>query len=197
MYVILIYAYVTYEWVMSHINESCHISMSHVTCDVCNIDIRISLNPALLRAGAFFVPAYIHLCVCNGTFISYQRYVFGKRRRNLQYTTWIAFTKYLCHIWMSHVTHINESCMVGASFTRHIAHLSPTIRIWHIYHPRYVFGCEFYETYGTLILYPWCVFGKRNQRYMTCAWLIHMCDMTHSYVTWLIYMCDMTHSYVT
>jgi len=37
----------------------------------------------------------------------------------------------------------------------------------------------------------------------TCVtWLIHMCDMTHSYVwhdsfmcvTWLIHMCDMTHS---
>jgi len=36
------------------------------------------------------------------------------------------------------------------------------------------------------------------------TWLIHMCDMTHSYVwhdsficvTWLIHMCDMTHSYV-
>jgi len=35
-------------------------------------------------------------------------------------------------------------------------------------------------------------------------WLIHMCDMTHSYVwhdpficvTWLIHMCDMTHSHV-
>ena len=46
----------------------------------------------------------------------------------------------------------------------------------------------------------------------TCGtWLIHMCDMTHSYVdkphsqvghdsficgTWLIHLCDMTHSYV-
>jgi len=38
-----------------------------------------------------------------------------------------------------------------------------------------------------------------------CAtWLIHMCDMTHSYVwhdsficvAWLIHMCDMTHSFV-
>jgi len=37
------------------------------------------------------------------------------------------------------------------------------------------------------------------------TWLIHMCDMAHSYVwhgsficvTWLIHMCDMTHSYVT
>jgi len=36
------------------------------------------------------------------------------------------------------------------------------------------------------------------------AWLLHMCDMTHSYVwhdsflgvTWLIHMCDMTYSYV-
>ena len=40
---------------------------------------------------------------------------------------------------------------------------------------------------------------------LTCVtWLIHMCDMTHSYVwhdsfifvTWLIHICDMTHLYV-
>ena len=39
---------------------------------------------------------------------------------------------------------------------------------------------------------------------MCVTWLIHMCDMTHSYVwhdsficvTWLIHMCDMTHPYV-
>jgi len=39
---------------------------------------------------------------------------------------------------------------------------------------------------------------------MCVTWLIHTCDMTHSYVcetlicmTWLIHVCDLTHSYVT
>jgi len=40
--------------------------------------------------------------------------------------------------------------------------------------------------------------------FICVTWLVHMCDMTHSYVwhdaficvTWLIHMCDMTHSYV-
>ena len=40
--------------------------------------------------------------------------------------------------------------------------------------------------------------------YICAKWLIHTCDMTHSYVwhdsfirvTWLIHTCDMTHSYV-
>ena len=40
--------------------------------------------------------------------------------------------------------------------------------------------------------------------FICVTWLIHTCDMTHSYVwhdsficvTWLIHTCDMTHSYV-
>ena len=40
--------------------------------------------------------------------------------------------------------------------------------------------------------------------YIYETWLVHMCDMTHSYLrhdasicaTWRIHMCDMTHSYV-
>ena len=44
----------------------------------------------------------------------------------------------------------------------------------------------------------------RHDSFICVTWLIHMCDMTHSYVwhdsficvTWLIHMCDMTHSYV-
>jgi len=53
------------------------------------------------------------------------------------------------------------------------------------------------------------IFGGGSERQrdsLICeTWLIHMWDMTHSYVrhdsfvceTWLIHMCDMTHSYVT
>jgi len=40
--------------------------------------------------------------------------------------------------------------------------------------------------------------------FICVTWLIHMCDVTHSYVwrdsficvTWLIHICDVTHSYV-
>jgi len=43
-----------------------------------------------------------------------------------------------------------------------------------------------------------------NDSFICVTWLIHMCDMTHSYVChdsfmcvqWLIHMCAMTHSYV-
>jgi len=43
-----------------------------------------------------------------------------------------------------------------------------------------------------------------HDSFICVTWLIHMCDKTHSYVwhdsficvTWLIHMCDMTHSYV-
>jgi len=43
-----------------------------------------------------------------------------------------------------------------------------------------------------------------HDSFICVTWLIHMCDMTHSYVwhdsficvTWLIHMCDMNHSFV-
>ena len=43
-----------------------------------------------------------------------------------------------------------------------------------------------------------------HDSFICATWLIHMCDVTHSYVqrdsficaTWLIHMCDMAHSYV-
>ena len=43
-----------------------------------------------------------------------------------------------------------------------------------------------------------------HDSFICVTWLIHMCDITHAYVwhdsficvTWLIHMCDMTHSYV-
>jgi len=43
-----------------------------------------------------------------------------------------------------------------------------------------------------------------HDSFICVTWLVHVCDMTRSYVwhhsfirvTWLIHMCDMTHSYV-
>ena len=66
---------------------------------------------------------------------------------------------------------------------------------------------------GSFWCHDWVCFCRYSTcvKYSICVtWLIHMCDMTHSYVwhnsficvTWLIHvawpihMCDMTHSYV-
>jgi len=50
----------------------------------------------------------------------------------------------------------------------------------------------------------WCHYRCPLSSFLCVTWLIHMCDMTHSYVwhdsflcvTWRIHMCGMTHSYV-
>jgi len=61
------------------------------------------------------------------------------------------------------------------------------------------FTCE------TWLIHMWDMTHSyvRHDSFICATWLIHMCDMTHSYVrhdsficaTWLIYMSDTTHSY--
>jgi len=158
--------------------------------------------------------------------------------------------EYESHIWMSHVTHINESChtyewvmshiwrlihmcsficqtlvaSMNMSHVRHLSHIwiwvmSDTCRIYS--YMRQV--SDMTHSYVRLlrINYEYFLFPLSSPPlsawapllyiihyyilYCTCTtWLIHMCDMTHSYVwhdsficvTWLIHMYDMAHSYV-
>ena len=45
---------------------------------------------------------------------------------------------------------------------------------------------------------PWLIHIDHLVMNESCVtWLIHMCDMTHSYVWHDSFICDMTHSYVT
>jgi len=68
-------SHVTYGWVMSHMNESCHIWMSHVThkWDMSNMDASCHI----------WMSHVAHTKGCLSTFMK------GKS----------------CHIWMSHVAH--------------------------------------------------------------------------------------------
>ena len=91
----------------------------------------------------------------------------------------------MSHIWMSHVTHMSESCrtyewVMSHIWMSHVTHMNES--------------CHTYE---------W-VMSHIYDSFICVTWLIQMCAMTHSYVwhdsficvTWLIHMCDMTHSYV-
>jgi len=120
------------------------------------------------------------------------------------------------HIYMSHVTHVDESCWTYE--IRHFTHkqstrgLPPCVHtysyVWHV-------SCHMcdkthlYVWHDSFICVTWLVSSlrlhiyihMRDMFYFTCAtWLDHMCDITHSVlrdsficVTWLVHMCNVTH----
>ena len=109
----------------------------------------------------------------------------------------------MSHVWMSHVTRMNESCHTYEWVMAHV---------WMSHVTRMNESCH---TYEWVMSHVWLshVTGEQcdeqprrtslrgGSGFICVTWLIHMCDMTHSYVwhdsficvTWLIHMWDMTH----
>ena len=112
-----------------------------------------------------------------------------------------------------------HTCDLTHSFTMHVCDMTPSFFIrmcgmTHSYHA-YVLRCAEGVTQRRLVsaycihLLSQCLAFLRatcvwHDSFISVTWLIHMCDMPHSYawfdlfvcVTLLIRMCDMTHSYV-
>jgi len=109
----------------------------------------------------------------------------------------VAGESVVLHIWMSHVTDIDESCNKHEWKTSHV-------RMWHVTHHNYIGACG--AGVGS-------VGGGRcvshvthlNDLFICVTWLIDVCDKTPWYVwhdssicvTWLIHMWDWIHSCVT
>ena len=87
-------SHVTYEWVMSHMNESCHIWMSHVTYEWVMSHTNESCH------------MWMSHVICE----------------------WVtSHTNESCHIWMSRATHMHESCHIWMSCA---THMNESCHIW-------------------------------------------------------------------
>jgi len=99
----------------------------------------------------------------------------------------------MSHIWMSHVTHMNESCH---KYQWVMPHICVTLM-------SHVTGLMLYleqscHAYRWVMSHVWT-----SHPFIRATWLIDMCDMIHSHVchdssicvAWLIHMCDIAHSY--
>jgi len=84
----------------------------------------------------------------------------------------------MLHVWMSHVTHMNDSChtyewIMTNIWMRHVSNLN-----------------ESCHTYEWVMSHIWMSHGTHmNEICCTDGWVT-----SHSDVTWLIYMCNMSHT---
>ena len=126
-------SHVTFEWVMSHLNESCHTWMSHVTKELS----KDSEPWACICHRWFFKRALklvALLCkeICNlslGLLLS--QMIFQKRP---ELATIMSHINESCHIWMSHVTHdwvmSQKSFYKRPTFATIMSHMNDSCHIW-------------------------------------------------------------------
>jgi len=120
--------------------------------------------------------------------------------------SWHIYKLVMAYIWMSHGTHMNESCHTYERFITHRGRTSTP-------HSASTYATS-KHTIQTQLLSALTLSDSRcswREVFICASWLVCMCHMAHSHVwhthsyvwhdsficvTWLIHMCDMTNSYV-
>ena len=137
-------SHVTYEWVMSHMNESCH------TCDrVRHLGSSVdSISAADVWESPALAPDIHHYYlykVCSH--VTYEwvmshivhHYYLHKAYSHVTHEWVMSHMNESCHTWMSHVTHdwvmshMNESCHTWMSHVTHewvMSHMTESCHIW-------------------------------------------------------------------
>jgi len=182
---------ITYEWVIPQINESCHVRMSHVTCEWVMSHIWMShvtyewvmshINESLPDVSALF-------CVSEWVIA----------HMNESCHIWMSHVTYdwvMSHIWMSHVTyewvmsHINKSLPdVSASLRVSEwvkAHMNESVTYKSVV-SRMNESCHMWMSHSS---YEWVVLHI-NEFWL--KWFMFIRVTAHSHITcatWLIHMC--------
>ena len=229
--------YVTYDGVIAHLNESCHIWMSHVAYEW--VMSPQHLKPRDLGQSHAKYASSV-LCVLCGSRPSKVCHV---SMSHVTSERVMSNTNESCHIWRSHVTdewvipHTNESshvwmsdnhpkyvsCMLCVMYAMCGAFATCYSSVWHVSPAlpwcmklevdRHTDMCGTLSSLmcGTLLLgvtlyirmsfnvslpistervphISVCLSTASFLRNTTHSWLVHMCNMIHSYVTWHVDM---------
>ena len=127
----------TYEWVMSHVNESCHIRMSHATYEWVmshrNESCHIRMNHVTCEWVMSHMNASCHTWTRHVTYDVTHEWVMSPMDKS-------------CHVWMSHValtsymtwvmSRMNASCHIWMHHVTYewvISHMNASFHIW-MYH---------------------------------------------------------------
>ena len=172
-------SHVTYKWVISRINESCHVSMSHVTCAACGVLVCERRESARAHHSVAWHDIFIcvtwHIHVCD------------------MMHSYVWHDSFLCVMWLIHMCDMTHSHVwfdsVCVPWLVHICEMC-LCRMTHSYVCHDPCICVPWPMHMCDMTYSYILHDS-----FTCVpWHIHMCDMTYLYVwhdtftcmTWLI-----------
>jgi len=164
-------SHVTYEWVMSHMNESCHIWMSHITYEWVMSHMNKSCHIWIRHDTYEWVMSHTnescHIWMSHVTY---------------EWVLWHMNESF--HRWMIHITsktqithHDIAQLMIANKASQSLARLYVTwliyVNSWHIY--------IWWGWFMSDMTHFWMT-SRIWHDYERVPWLIHMCEMTHSHV---------------
>jgi len=133
-------SHVTYEWVMPHINESCHICMSHVTYECVMSHMNEACQIWMCHVTYEWVMPHMNESCHIWTGHVTCEWVTSHVNESLY--MWMSYVTYECQIWMSHVTYREsrrhkescaQSCHVQMSHVTYewvVSHINESCHVW-------------------------------------------------------------------
>jgi len=138
----------------------------------------------------------IHMCAMTHSYVCHDSFMCSYHHMKETTSTW---RSHGMSTWRSHGTHMKESWHTydarEPSVRSHGTHMCS-------YHDSFMCSSNHQDSTSSYehMKEWWNMSSSNHSTFIRVTWLIHMCDMTHSYVchdsficvTWLIHMCDKT-----